>query len=197
MSKICTGCQRCGNITLCCQLCYLNLCSSGFTFHLLSAETNVGFYPVVAKQVFKWLWEEVCPVNQFRNLRLLCLEEMASVQFSSVQSLSHVQLFATPWITARQAFLFITISWSSLKLTSFESVMPCSHLILCRPLLLLPPIPPSIRVFSSESTLRMRWPKYWNFSFSIIPSKEIPGLISFRMDWLDLLAVQGTLKSLL
>ena len=88
MSKICTGCQRCGNITLCCQLCYLNLCSSGFTFHLLSAETNVGFYPVVAKQVFKWLWEEVCPVNQFRNLRLLCLEEMASVQFSSVQSLS-------------------------------------------------------------------------------------------------------------
>ena len=117
--------------------------------------------------------------------------------FSSVQSLSHVWLFATPWIAARQASLSITNSWSLLKLTSIKSVMPSSHLILCRPLLLLPPIPPSIRVFSSESTLHMRWPKYWSFSFSIIPSKEIPGLISFRMDWLDLLAVQGTLKSLL
>ena len=90
----------------------------------------------------------------------------------------------------------ITNSWSSLRLTSIDSVMPSSHLIFCRPLLLLPPIPPSIRVFSNQSTLRMRWPKYWSFSFSIIPSKEIPGLISFRMDWLDLLAVQGTLKSL-
>ena len=122
----------------------------------------------------------------------------SSVQFSSVtQSLSRVRLFATPWIAARQASLSITISRSSLKLMSIESVMPFRHLILCRPLLLLPPIPPSIRVFSNESTLRMRWPKYWSFSFSIIPSKEIPGLISFRMDWLDLLAVQGTLKSLL
>ena len=118
-------------------------------------------------------------------------------QFSSVQSLSSVWLLATPWITARQASLSITNSWSSLKLMSIESVMPSSHLILCRPLLRLPPIPPSIRVFSNDSTLRMRWPKYWSFSFSIIPSKEIPGLISFRMDWLDLLAVQGTLKSLL
>ena len=90
-----------------------------------------------------------------------------------------------------------TNSWSSLRLTSIESVMPSSHLILCHPLLLLPQIPPSIGVFSNESTLRMRWPKYWSFSFSIIPSKEIPGLISFRMDWLDLLAVQGTLKILL
>ena len=117
--------------------------------------------------------------------------------FSSVQSLSRVRLFATPWIAARQASLSITKSWSSLRLASIESVMPSSHLILCRLLLLLPPIPPSIRVFSSESTLRMRWPKYWNFSFSIIPSKEIPGLISFRMDWLGLLAVQGTLKHLL
>ena len=117
--------------------------------------------------------------------------------FSSVQSLSHVQLFATPWITARQASLSITNSWSLPKLTSIELVMPSSHLILCRPLLLLPPIPPSIRVFSNESTFRMRWPKYWSFSFSISPAKEIPGLISFSMDWLDLLAVQGTLKSLL
>ena len=115
----------------------------------------------------------------------------------SVQSLSRVQLFVTPWIVARQASLSITNSWSSLKLTSIKSVMPSSHLILCRSLFLLSPIPPSIRVFSTESTLHIRWPKYWSFSFSIIPSKEHPGLISFRMDWLDLLAVQGTLKSLL
>ena len=114
-----------------------------------------------------------------------------SIQFSSVQSLSCVRLFETPWIAAHQASLSITNSWSSLRLTSIESVMPSSHLILCRPLLLLPPIPPRIRVFSNESTLHMRWPKYWTFSFNIIPSKEIPGLISFRMDFLDLLAVQG------
>ena len=120
-----------------------------------------------------------------------------SLQFSSVQSLSCVWLFVTPWIAARQASLSITISQSSLRLMSIKSVMPSSHLTLCRPLLFLPPIPPSIRVFSSESTLRRRWPKYWSFSFSIIPSKEIPGLISFSMDWMDLLAVQGTLKSLL
>ena len=118
-------------------------------------------------------------------------------QFSSVQfSRSVVSDSATPWIAACRASLSITNSRSSLRLVSIESVMPSSHLILCRPLLLLPPIPPSIRVFSNESTLHMRWPKYWSFSFSIIPSKEIPGLISFRMDWLDLLAVQGTLKSL-
>ena len=115
----------------------------------------------------------------------------------SDQSLSRVWLFATPWIEARQASLSVTNSRSSLRLTSIESVMPSSHLILCRPLLLLSPIPPSIRVFSNESTLHMRWPKNWSFSFSIIPSKEIPGLISFRMDWLDLFAVQGTFKSLL
>ena len=104
-------------------------------------------------------------------------------QFSSVQPLSHVWLFATPWIAACQASLSITNSQSLLKLMSIELVMPSSHLILCHPLLLLPPIPPSIRVFSSESTLRMRWPEYWSFSFSIIPSSEHPGLISFRMDW--------------
>ena len=118
-------------------------------------------------------------------------------QFSSVQSLSHVRLFETPWIAARQASLSITNSRSSLKLTSIKSVMPSSYLILYRPLFLLPPIPPSIRVFSNESTLCVRWPKYCSFSFSISPSNEHPGLISFRMDWLDLLAVQGTLKSLL
>ena len=113
----------------------------------------------------------------------------SSVQFSSIQWLSRVRLFATPWIAACQACLSITNAQSSLRLTSIESVMPSSHLILCHPLLLLPPISPSIRVFSNESTLCMRWPKYWSFSFSIIPSKEHPGLISFRMDRLDLLAV--------
>ena len=117
-------------------------------------------------------------------------------QIRSDQSLSRVWLFVTPWIAARQASLSITNSQNSLRLTSIESAMPSSHLILCRPLLLLPPIPPSIRVFSNGSTLHMRWPKYWSFSFSIIPSNEHPGLISFRMDWLDLLAVQGTQPSL-
>ena len=118
-------------------------------------------------------------------------------QFSSVQLLSPVYLFATPRIATRQAPLSFTNSRSLPKLMSIKSVMPSSHLILCCPLSLLPPIPPSIRVFSNESTLRMRWPKYWSFSFNISPSNEHPGLISFRMDWLDLLAVQGTLKSLL
>ena len=116
---------------------------------------------------------------------------------SSVQSLSHVQLFATPWTPARQASLSITNSQSLLKLMSIESVMPSNHLILCRLLLLPPSIFPSIRVFSNESALRFRWPKYWSFSFSISPSNEHPGLISFRMDWLDLLSIQGALKSLL
>ena len=117
--------------------------------------------------------------------------------FSSVQSLSCVRLFVTPWTAVHQDSLSITKSQTLLKLMFIALVMPSSHLILCRPLFLLPPIPPSIRVFSNESTLRMRWPKYWSFSFSIIPSREHPGLSSFRMDWLDLLAVQGTLKSLL
>ena len=111
---------------------------------------------------------------------------------SSVQSLSRVRLFATPWIAACQASLSTTNSRGSLRLMSTESVMPSSHLILCCPLLLLPPSPPSIRVFSNQSILRMRWPKYWSFSFSIIPSKEHPGLISFRMDWLDLLAGEAS-----
>ena len=119
-----------------------------------------------------------------------------SVQFSSVQSLSHVQLFATPWTTAYQASLSITTSQSSPKPMSIESVMPSNHLILCHPLLLLPSIFPVMGVFSNESALRIRWPKYWSFSFNISPSNGYPGLI-FRMDWFDLLAVQGTLKSLL
>ena len=120
-----------------------------------------------------------------------------SVQFSSVQLLSHVWIFVTPWIAALQASLSNTNSQSSLKLPSIEFVMPSSHLILCRPLLLLPWIPPSIRVFSNELALHMRWPKYWRFSFSIILSKEYAGLISVRMDWLDLFEVHGTLNGLL
>ena len=122
---------------------------------------------------------------------------LTSIQFSSVQSLSHVQLFATPWTAACLAFLSITNSQSLLKLMSIESVMPSSHLILHHHLLLLPPIPPSIRVSSNESALRIRCPKYWSFSFNISPSNKHSGQISFRMDWLDLLAGQGTLKSLL
>ena len=117
--------------------------------------------------------------------------------FSSVQSLSRVRLFATPWSAARQASLSITNSRSLLKLMSIESVMPSNYLILCHPLLLPPSIPPSIRVFSNESVFHIRWPTYWSFSFSISPSSEYSGLISFRMDWFDLFAVQGTLKSLL
>ena len=139
-------------------------------------------------------------LTQGSNLRLLHWEAdslpLSDLQFSSVQSLSRVRLFATPRTAARQASLSIINSWSSLKLMSIDSVMPSNHLILCCPLLLLPPIPPSIRVFSNESALHMRWPKYWSFSLSISPSNEHPGLISFRMDWLDLLTVQGTLKSL-
>ena len=117
--------------------------------------------------------------------------------FNSVQSLSHIQLFATPWTAARQASLSVTSSQSLLKLMSAELVMPSNHLILCHLLLLLPSIFPSIRVFSNESVLCIRWSKYWSFSFSISPFNEYSGLISFRIDWLDLLAVQGTLKSLL
>ena len=144
--------------------------------------------------------------NKYRNY-VICPRLPLLHQFSSVQSLSHVWLFVTSWIAALQASLSITNSQSLLKLMSIESVMPSSHLILCHlpssnlilchPLLLLPPIPPSIRAFSNESTLHMRWPKYWSFSFSISPSNKHPGMICFRMDWLDLLAVQGTLKSLL
>ena len=133
----------------------------------------------------------VSPCQLSRN------QPFVNQMFSSVQSLSHVQFFATPWTAAHQASLSITNFWSLLRLMSIESVIPSNHLILCRPLLLLPSICPSIRVFSSESFLRIRWTKYWSFSFSISPSNEYSGLISFSMDRFDLLAVQGTLKSLL
>ena len=147
--------------------------------------------PLKALSCLKCLFTS--PTHSTPEYRVLF--KLHSVQFSSVSqlcpTLCNPMNRSTPGLPVR------TNSQSSVKLMSIELVMPSSHLILCRPLLLLPPIPPSITVFSSESTLHMRWPKYWSFSFSIIPSKEIPGLISFRMDWLDLLAVQGTLKSLL
>ena len=143
---------------------------------------------------FRWYFEEhhtkYCFELALNNIILL-------IRFSSVRFSCSVQFFVIPWIAARQASLSITNFQSSPKPMSIELVMPSRHLILCHPLFLLPPIPPSVRVFSNQSTLHMRWPKYWSFSFGIIPSKEPPGLIYFRMDWLDLLAVQGTLKSLL
>ena len=135
------------------------------------------------------MWESLIIYQIKLNQFSFCL--------SSVHLFSHVLFFAAPWTAACQSSLSITNSWNLFKLMSIESVTPSNHLILRRPLLLPPSIFPSIRVFSNESALRIRWPKNWSFSFSIIPSKEIPGLISFGMDWLDLLAVQGTLKSLL
>ena len=140
-----------------------------------------------------------CPVVFFLQHRVhhFFSTPLNFFQFSAVQSLSHVRLFETPWIAAHQASLSVTNARSLLKHMSIELVMPSNHLILCCPLLLPPSIFPSIRVFSDESVLCIRWPKYWSFSFSISPSNEYSGLISFRMDWLDLLPVQGTLKSLL
>ena len=148
----------------------------------------------------EWIFPscKILKLNHFFNgiLYLLWSSILYSVQFNSVQSLSHVRLFVTPWTAVHQVSLSITTSWRLLKLMSSKSVMTSKHLILCCPLL-LPSIFPSIRVFSKESVLHIRWPKYWSFSFSIKPSNEYWGLISFRMDWLDLLAVQGTLKNLL
>ena len=135
-----------------------------FFFHFRSSWEVVPFI------YLWWAYHKIFPISV-----------IFKILFSSFQSLSSVQFFATPWIAACQASLSITNSWSSLRFSPIESVMPSSHLILCRPLLLLPPIPPSIRVFSNEPTLLMRWPKYWSFSFSIIPYKEIPGLISFKL----------------
>ena len=140
---------------------------------------------------------DLCFVPQIFLVQFIPEYLMISVQVSSVQSLSHVRLFVTPWAEAFQASLSLTNSQNLLKLMSFESVMPSNYLILCSPLLLLLSIFPSIRVFPNESVLHIRWPKHWSFSFNISPSNEYSGLISFRVDWFDLLAVQGTLKSLL
>ena len=147
--------------------------------------------------MFKFYSKIINAIELLYSLFLHNLVYLPSVQFNSVQLLSRVQLFATPWTAAHQASLSITNSRNLLKLVSIESMMPSNHLILCHPLLLLPSIIPSIRVFSNESVLHIRWPKYWSFSFSISPSDEYSRLISFRTDWLDFLAVQGTLKSLL
>ena len=152
----------------------------------------------VHKSMFYILVSYFFPANSFIHsifINSTCMHYIW--YFSSVQLLCHVRLFATPWTIARQASLSITNSWILLKFMSIESVMSSNHLILCRPLLFLPSIFPSIRVLSNESALRIRWPKYWSFSFNISPSNEYSGLISFGMDWLDLLEVQGTLKSLL
>ena len=156
--------------------------------------------PRTARRSNQSILKEISPECSLEGLMLkLKLQYFGHVisQFSSVQSLSRVRLFSTRWIAARQASLSITNSWSSPKHMCIESVMPSSHLILCCPLLFLPSIFPNIMFFSKESTLPIKWPKYWRFSFNIHPSNEHPGLISFRMDWLDLLAVLGTLKSLL
>ena len=174
------------------KVCIITICH-------LSCYKYIKYIGILGNTYFSGqdLWKLCIVQSSNRHPKFIDNWEKTWHQFSSVQLLSRVRLFATPWIAAHQASLSITNSQSSLRLASIESVMPSSHLILGRPLLLLPPIPPSIKVFSNESTLFMRWPKYWSFSFTIIPSKEIPGLISFRMDWLDLLTVQGTLKSLL
>ena len=194
--------------------CYFNTTLRIYVQKCWSSPNTVGWHQKINLYPNRWqnTWKELLPLGpRVLPLRQVILKGdncskhcipiwncTSMLPFSSVQSLSRVRLFATPWIAARQASLPITNSRSSLKLMSIESVMPSSHLILCHPLFLLPPIPPSIRVFSNESTLHMRWPKYWSFSFSIIPSKEHPVLISFRMDWLDLIVVvQGTHKSLL
>ena len=153
-------------------------------FHLF-AQLSPLIFPVLSVLLYN-PWEASVSLY-YGSYHLELHNRLFMSQFSSVQLLSRVRLFATPWIAACRPPCPSPNSWSSLRLTSIKSVIPSSHLILCRPLLLLPPIPPSIRVFSNESTLRVRWPKYWSFSFSITPSKEIPGLISFRMDWLDLL----------
>ena len=159
--------------------------------HKLQSWKRQGCYNSLCRWFWMFLFDTTLKCDNWYFLKRL-----AVVQFSSVQSLSCVQLFATPWTTERQASLSITSSWSPPRPMSIESVMPSNHLILCHPLL-LPSILPNVRVFSNQSALCIRWPKYWSFSFNISPSNEHPGLISFRMDWLDLLAVHGTLKSLL
>ena len=152
------------------------------------------FFAILSSQTIKE-YQKALDSKSWKLMITLSISKV--IQISSVQSLSHVRLFATPWTAAHQASLSITNSWSLLKLISIELVMPSNHLILCHPLLLLPSIIPRIRVFSNESVLRIRWPKYWSFSISISPSNEYSGLISLKINWFDLLAVQGTLKSLL
>ena len=174
-------------------MCYICVLVSYSIVYFFVKITHISNFPLTKRICYSYC---IC-YPSLSNILMLCRICTILIQFSSVQLLSHVQLFATPWTAACQASLSITNSWSPPKPTSTESVMPSNHLILCHPLLLLPSIFPSIRVFSNESALRIRWPKCWSFSLSINPSNEYSGLISFRMDWLDLPAVQVTLKSLL
>ena len=179
-----------------CPVCYLEVWGFPAAFLLLIT----GLIPLWSESkhcmIFILLSFLTCVLSSKMQSILVNVLCELSVEFSSVQSLSCVQLFVTPWAAAHQSSLSITNSQSSPKLMSIELVMPFNHLILCCSLLLLPSILPSVRVFSNESALHIRWPKYWSFSFNISPSNEHPGLISFKMDWLGLLAVQGTLKSL-
>ena len=177
---------------------WLRMCACTWAFSSIWLYQPIGcslpgssVYGIFQARILEWV--AIFSSSWSSNPRI----EPTSPTFSSVQSLSHVWLFVTPWTVALQASLSITNSWNLLKLMSIELVTPSNHLILCRPLLLLSSIFPRMRVFSNESVLRIRWPKYWSFSFSINPSNEYSGLISFRTDWFDLLAVQGTLKSLL
>ena len=165
---------------------------------MLSFNVSLFFWLDTCSHIILWIVLNWDYRNPFQKFDLVKLKDLTKLYFiiSSVQSLSHVRLLTTPWTTECQASLSITNSWSSPKLTSIESVMPSNHLILCRPLLLLPSIFPSIRIFSNESALRTRWPKYWSFSFNISPSNEHLGLMSLRMDWFGLLIVKG-LTSLL
>ena len=175
---------------------YYYYCLVLSTHMIMSSENSfISALPICI--LFYFFLLSYCIISDFHLTLIRNIEKEYILQFSSVQSLSHVWLFATPWITARQASLSITNSQSLLKLMPIKLVMPSNNLILWHHLPLLPSIFPSIRVFSNESALRIRWPKYWSFSFSISPSNEHPGLISFRMDWMHLLSVQGTLKSLL
>ena len=174
----------------------LAVCSSAFYMNNCVSICELSPHVIGLQHIKHMRRQHLWFGNEYRCYREPCLLDVTTL-ISSVQFLSRVQLFMTPWTAAHQASLSITNSWSLLKLMSIESVMPSNRLILCCPILLTPLIFPSIRVFSSESALHIRWPKYWSFSFNAGPSSEHPGLISFRMDWLDLLAVQGTLRSLL
>ena len=187
------------SVAQCPTLCDTMDCSpTGFSVHGISQARILEWVAISFSRGSSWPrdWIQVSCISCIGRW-ILYNRDTWEAPFSSIQSFSSVQVFATPWTEACQASLSITNPWNFLKLMSIESVIPSNHLILCHPLLFLPSIFSSIRIFSNEPVLHIRWPKYWSFSFNISPSDEYSGLISFRMDWLDLLAVQGTLNSLL